>query len=57
MSLKNKTEDRFLIEITKKTTYKILCERIKVSLEERYDHLKGLRGLRVMEIKVNQSLN
>lgn len=57
VSLKNKEEDRFLIEITKKTTYEILCERIKVSLEERYEHLKGLRGLKVNELKLNMKNN
>ena len=52
VSLNNKIEDRFLIEITKKTTFEILCDRIKISLEERYDHLKGLRGLKVNELKL-----
>lgn len=54
VSLNNKIEDRFLIEITKKTTLEILCDRIKVSLEERYEHLKGLRGLKVNELKLHQ---
>lgn len=54
VSLNNKVEDRFLIEITKKTTYEILCDRIKVSLEERYDHLKGLHGLTVKELKLKE---
>ena len=53
MSLKNREEDRFLIEVTKKTTYKILSDRITSALEERYDHLKALKGLRVKELKLN----
>jgi hypothetical protein len=52
VSLKNREEDRFLIEVTKKTTYKILSDRITSALEERYDHLKALKGLRVKELKL-----
>ena len=55
VSLKSRPEDRFLIEITKKTTYKILSELINLALEERYDHLKGLKGLRVTELKINST--
>ena len=41
-----------MIEVTKKTTYKILSDRITLALEERYDHLKALKGLRVKELKL-----
>ena len=30
----------------------MLSEQIKNALEERYDHLKGLKGLRVTELKL-----
>ena len=53
MSLKNREEDRFLIEVTKKTTYKVLSDRITSALEEKYEHLKALKGLRVKELKLN----
>ena len=52
VSLKSRPEDRFIIEITQKTTYKKLSELIKTALEERYEHLKGLKGLRVTEINL-----
>jgi hypothetical protein len=53
VSLKNREEDRFLIEVTKKTTYKVLSDRITSALEEKYEHLKALKGLRVKELKLN----
>jgi len=57
VSLKNREEDRFLIEVTKKTTYKILNDRITSALEERYEHLKALKGLRVKELKLKSENN
>tara|TARA_B110000285_G_C14691768_1_gene409394 strand:+ start:192 stop:422 length:231 start_codon:yes stop_codon:yes gene_type:complete len=44
-----------LIEVTKKTTYKVLSDRITSALEERYDHLKALKGLRVKELKLQNN--
>jgi len=46
-----------LIEVTKKTTYKILNDRITSALEERYEHLKALKGLRVKELKLKGENN
>lgn len=57
MSLKNKPEERLLIEIMQHENFDSLYQRIKESLEIRYDYLKGLKGLRVIEMKkVNQTL-
>jgi len=51
MSLKH-SEDRLLVEITKKLTHSGLYSKVKEAIESKHDFLKGLSGLRVIDIKM-----
>lgn len=52
VSFKDYPDERLLVEISKKLTYAALYNNVKQALESKYDHLKGLTGLRVTEIKM-----
>lgn len=50
VSLKTMPQDRFHIQVTQKQDFNALFDRIRESLELKYEQLKGLKGLRVKEI-------
>ena len=49
-------QDRLLIEITERQDFHTLVQKIEESLVMTYDHFKGLRGIRVKEMKKYQTL-
>ena len=51
VSLETMPQDRLLIEITQQQDFETLYIRIKESLEMKYEQFKGLKGLKVKEMK------
>lgn len=56
VSLSTMPQDRLLIEITERQDFHNLVQKIEESLVMTYDHFKGLRGIRVKEMKKYQTL-
>lgn len=54
-SLYNKPNERLLIQVTKKQDFKQFLSKINESLELRYDNFKGLKGLRVKELRTSNA--
>jgi len=53
VSVSDLKHDRLLIEVTEKQDSMTFQDRIKESLELRYDYLNGLNGLRLKNIRVH----
>ena len=51
VSLNTMPQDRLLIEITQQQDFKNLFSRIRESLEMKYEIFKGLKGIRVKQMK------
>lgn len=51
ISLESMPQDRLLIEITQQQDFETLFMRIQESLEMKYEQFKGLKGLKVKEMK------
>jgi hypothetical protein len=51
VSLNTMPQDRLLIEITQQQDFNSLFSRIRESLEMKYENFKGLKGIRVKEMK------
>ena len=56
MSLKTNPKERLLIEIMQHENFTSLYSRIKESLEIKYDYLKGLKGLRVIDMRKQNTI-
>ena len=54
ISLYSKTEDRFHLTVTKKMDFQQFFSQIKDAFELKYDYFKGLKGLRVKNLKVKE---
>jgi hypothetical protein len=51
VSLNTMPQDRLLIEITQQQDFNNLFSRIRESLEMKYEIFKGLKGIRVKQMK------
>lgn len=51
VSLYSKPNDRFIFQITKKQDFQRFFSQIKDAFEIKYDHFKGLKGLRVKNLR------
>ena len=51
VSLSDMVTERMLVEITQKQSFQMFSATIEEALQLRYEHLKGLKGLRVRDMR------
>ena len=54
VSLYSAPKDRFMFQITQKMNFQLFFAQIKDAFELKYDYFKGLKGLRVKNMRVKQ---